>query len=391
MGVVSPNPSVDQPKWTSAGKKSNHPDARFITFMADDNDQEKTEEPSARKLEKAREDGNVSISKDLSSVLILGFSVMVFINTGPMMYNSTKSLIEYFFRNATGLPENQDQARDFLQHALFEGLLMITPLLVILVGASLLVNFAQTQGMFSAKALEFKPEKLSPLKGLKKMVSMRSLVELIKGFTKMGIVGTVMWMTVRNDSEYFLQYVLLPFQQGLGEMGGYILMFMNRILAALFLLAAADVAYQRFQHSKDLRMTKQEIKDEYKQMEGDPHIKNKRRQFGLNLRYKKRLDHAILSSDVVVTNPTHFAIALKYDPDKNDAPIVMAKGQRLKALRIRELANKYGIPIVENKPIAQALYATAEEDQYIPGDLFRAVAEILAYVYKMKNKTSYKA
>jgi len=373
------------------GKKSNHPDARFITFMADDNDQEKTEEPSARKLEKAREDGNVSISKDLSSVLILGFSVIVFINTGPMMYNSTKSLLEYFFRNATGLPENQDQARDFLQHALFEGLLMITPLLVILVGASLLVNFAQTQGMFSAKALEFKPEKLSPLKGLKKMVSMRSLVELIKGFTKMGIVGTVMWMTVRNDSEYFLQYVLLPFQQGLGEMGGYILMFMNRILAALFLLAVADVAYQRFQHSKDLRMTKQEIKDEYKQMEGDPHIKNKRRQFGLNLRYKKRLDHAILSSDVVVTNPTHFAIALKYDPDKNDAPIVMAKGQRLKALRIRELANKYGIPIVENKPIAQALYATAEEDQYIPGDLFRAVAEILAYVYKMKNKTSYKA
>lgn len=359
--------------------------------MADDNDQEKTEEPSARKLEKAREDGNVSISKDLASVLILGFSMMIFINTGPMMYTKTKDLFVHFFRNATGLPENQDQAREFLQYALFEGLLMIAPLLILLVGASLLVNLLQTQGMFSVKALEFKPEKLSLLKGLKKMVSMRSLVELIKGFSKLGIVGTVIWMTVRNDSQYFLQYVLLPYQHGLSEMGGYILMFMNRILAALFLLAAADVAYQRFQHRKDLRMTKQEIKDEYKQMEGDPQIKSKRRQFGLNLRYKKRLDHAVLASDVVVTNPTHYAIALKYDPQNNDAPIVMAKGQRLRALRIRELANKYGIPIVENKPVAQALFATAVEDQFIPGDLFRAVAEILAYVYKMKSKTPYKA
>ena len=133
-------------------------------------------------------------------------------------------------------------------------------------------------------------------------------------------------------------------------------------------------------------MTKQEVKDEFKQMEGDPQVKGWRRRFGMKLRSQKRMDHAVLASDVVVANPTHYAVALKYSPEQNGAPIVMVKGQRLRALRIKELANHYGIPIVENKPVARALFATAEEDQFIPEALYRAVAEILAYVYKLKTK-----
>lgn len=178
----------------------------------------------------------------------------------------------------------------------------------------------------------------------------------------------------------------MPLDYSMSEGGAYILMFVTKILAALFILSIADAAYQRFQHRKELRMTKQEVKDEFKQMEGDPQMKSQRKKFGMSLRQRKRLDHAVLSSDVVVTNPTHYAVALMYDPEHNEAPLVMAKGQRLKALRIKELARQYGIPIVENKPVARALFATAEEDEYIPADLYRAVAEILAYVYKLNNK-----
>ena len=169
-------------------------------------------------------------------------------------------------------------------------------------------------------------------------------------------------------------------------MGGHLLNFVVKVLAALLILSIADAVYQKYEFNKNLKMTKQEIKDEYKQMEGDPHVKGQRKRFGLKLVQQKRMDHAVLGSDVVVTNPTHYAVALKYDPEQNNAPIVMVKGQRLRALRIKELAREYEIPIVENKPVARALFATAEEDQFIPEDLYRVVAEILAYVFKLKNK-----
>lgn len=351
-------------------------------------DSEKTEEPTARRLEKAREEGNVSISKEVSSVILLVAAILTLVSTGGLIYRRMENMFEFYFGNADAQLENIDHALEHLDRAFWFGFEMITPLLIILMAVALLVNLAQTGFAFSTKAMEPKGSKLNPLKGLKKIVSMRSVVELTKGLIKLFIVGIVIYYTVRNDVENFLAFTVMPIGHSLGETGSYIIMFVGRIMAALFILSVLDAVYQRFQHRKDLRMTKQEVKDEYKQMEGDPHIKSKRKRLGMQLRNRKRLDHAVLSSDVVVTNPTHYAIALRYDPEYNQAPIVMAKGMRNKALKIRELANKYGIPIVENKPVARALYATAEEDQYIPGDLFRAVAEILAYVYKLKNKKS---
>ncbi|MCC5926841.1 MAG: flagellar biosynthesis protein FlhB [Bacteroidetes bacterium] len=349
-------------------------------------DAEKTEEPTARKIEKAREDGNVSISKEISSVILLSAALMTLAGFGASMYGYMEGLFEHFFNNAGAPIENIDHALEHLELAFWYGFRLILPLLILLVGVALLVNTAQTGFNFTFKALEVKGSKLNPIKGLGKIVSMRSIVELVKGLTKLAIVSLVIYYTVQNDVDNFLAFTVMPLGHTLSETGSYVLMFVTRILTALFLLALADAAYQRFQYHKDLRMTKQEVKDEFKQMEGDPHVKAKRKRFGMQLRQKKRLDHAVLASDVVVTNPTHYAVALKYDPEQNEAPIVMAKGQRKKALKIRELATKYGIPIVENKPVARALFATAEEDQYIPGDMFRAVAEILAYVYKLKQK-----
>ncbi|HKL18961.1 MAG TPA: flagellar biosynthesis protein FlhB [Halalkalibaculum sp.] len=349
-------------------------------------DQERTEEPTQRKLEKAREDGNVSISKEISSVLLMIVSVIMFLSTGSYMYNRLEALFETFFLNSVNTMEGTAHAMEFLETALWFSFEMTAPLLVILLVTALLVNLVQTGGAFSFKAIQPKGNKMNPMSGIKRIFSMKGFVELTKGFLKLFIVSLVVFYTVRNDVEHFVAFTVMPLDYSLSEAGSYILMFVSTILAALFILSIADAVYQRFQHSKDLRMTKQEVKDEYKQMEGDPKLKSQRKAMGLSFRQKKRLDHAVLSSDVVVTNPTHYAVALYYDPENSDAPIVRAKGQRLKALKIKELAKEYGIPIVENKPVARALFATAEEDEFIPADLYRAVAEILAYVYKLKNK-----
>ncbi len=349
-------------------------------------DQEKTEEPTPRKLQKAREEGNVSVSKEISSVMLMSIAVMTLVFSGGYMYGRLERMFQTFFSTAGQPIDNQEHALSYLEMAIRFGLDIITPIMIMLLVTALLVNIVQTGGAVSAKAIRPKGSKINPINGIKRIFSMKGFVELVKGFAKLIIVGFVIYFTVRSDINQFLSLAIMPMGYTLPHAGSYVLVFLTRILSALFILSILDVIYQRFQHRKDLRMTKQEVKDEYKQMEGDPHIKGKRRSLAMAMRRQKRLDHAILGSDVVVTNPIHYAVALQYDPEYNEAPIVMAKGQRKKALRIRELAEHYGIPIVENKPVAQALFATAEEDQFIPVELYKAVAEILAYVYKLKKK-----
>ncbi|MCR9133198.1 MAG: flagellar biosynthesis protein FlhB [bacterium] len=355
--------------------------------MADKNsDQEKTEEPTARRLEKAREEGQVAISKEVSSVVLMIAALLMFMGVSGMMYDRLSYIFESFFYNSGFGFEDQSQAESYLRTALFFGLQMIMPLLAMLLIVTLGVNLAQTKGLFSVKALEFKGQKINPIEGAKKIVSMKGFVELIKGFAKLGIVGIIGYYSIKNDVSEYVGFIVVPIQSSLGDMGGHLLNFVVKVLAALLILSIADAVYQKHEFMKNMKMTKQEIKDEFKQMEGDPHVKGQRKRFGLKLVQQKRMDHAVLASDVVVTNPTHYAVALKYDPEQNNAPIVMVKGQRLRALKIKELAREYNIPIVENKPVARALFATAEEDQFIPEDLYRVVAEILAYVFKLKNK-----
>ncbi len=355
--------------------------------MADkSSDQEKTEEPTARRLEKAREEGQVAISKEISSVVLMIAALLMSMGVSGMMYDRLSYIFESFFYNSGFGFEDQSQAESYLRTALLFGLQIVMPLLGMLLIVTLGVNLAQTKGLFSVKALEFKGQKINPIEGVKKIISMKGLVELIKGFSKLGIVGIIGYYSIKNDVSEYVGFIVVPIESSLGDMGGHLLNFVVKVLAALLILSIADAVYQKYEFNKNLKMTKQEIKDEFKQMEGDPHVKGQRKRFGLKLVQQKRMDHAVLASDVVVTNPTHYAVALKYDPEQNNAPIVMVKGQRLRALRIKELAREYEIPIVENKPVARALFATAEEDQFIPEDLYRVVAEILAYVFKLKNK-----
>jgi len=354
--------------------------------MADNkSDQEKTEDPTQRKLEKAREEGQVAISTEISSVMIMVVSVLTIVGMGGFMYGRFEALFETFFLNSRMAIENQNHAVAYLGQAFRFGIEAMAPILVVLIATALVVNLIQTKGAFSLKAIEPKPEKLNPITGIQNIFSMKGLVELAKGLFKLLIMGLIFYYTVFPNMEHFVSFVIMPMEYNISEAGSYVLLFLGRIFAALSILAIADAIYQQYQHKEDLKMSKKEVKDERKESEGDPQMKSKRKEMGRSF-MQKRLDHAVMDSDVVVTNPTHYAIALQYDPEENSAPMVMAKGQRLRAQKIKEYANEFDIPIVENKPVAQALFASAEVDQHIPEDLYRAVAEILAYVYKLKNK-----
>ena len=355
--------------------------------MADkSSDQEKTEEPTSKRIEKAREEGNVMTSKEVTSIILLSAALLTMAATGKKMYLRVTYLFESFFYNSGTGFEDQSQVISYLHTALFHGLQIVMPTLSVLLVMSVGINMAQTKGLFTLKALAFKGNKMNPIEGIKKLLSTKGLVELLKGVVKLGIIVAIANNMVNKELNNFVAYIISPIETSMADMGAHILSFIIKILAALLILSIADAVYQQYNYKKQLKMTKQEIKDEYKQMEGDPQVKSWRKRFGMKLRSQKRMDHAVLASDVVVTNPTHYAVALKYDPNVNGAPLVMLKGQRKRAHQIKEYAKHYGIPIVENKPVARALYATAEEDEFIPEQLYRAVAEILAYVFKLKNK-----
>lgn len=354
--------------------------------MADkSDDQEKTEEPTAHKLKKAREEGNVSHSAELSSVMLMVITTIVFLKTGAWMFTRVRELFHFFLSNADQAIDNEQNAIQFMTRALWLGLEILAPMMIALFVTAILVNLLQTGVVFSTKVFEPKGNRIDPLHGMKRIFSVRGLVELVKGFSKIFIVGLVIYFTVKSDIADFINFVITPFGEMLSQTGHFILIIMGRILSALLLLSILDTLYQRYQYRKDLRMTKQEVKDEFKQMEGDPHIKSKRKQIARKYSQRKRLDHAVLSSDVVVTNPTHYAVAMRYDPEHNDAPVIMAKGKQNRAFKIRDFAKKYDVTIVEDPPVARALYATAEEGEFVPPELYQAVAEILAYVYKLKK------
>lgn len=355
--------------------------------MSDQSDQQdKTEDPTAHKLKKAREEGNVAKSTEIASVLLMVITALILLNFGSWTYGRLEQMFESFFVNAGQGISNQDAAMQYLKMALWHGTEIIAPLLIALFVVAILAHVAQTGVVFSPKVLEAKGSRLSPAKGFKKIFSMHGIVELLKGVSKIFLIGIIIYFTLRNEISNITAFLVMPLQEILNESGSYILLIISRILAALVVLSLIDAVYMQYKHKKDLRMTKQEVKDEHKQMEGDPHMKSKRKERAMAMRHQKRLDHAVLSSEVVVTNPTHYAVALEYNPEQNDAPIIRAKGMRKRALKIRELAKEFEVPIIENPPVARALHASADENEFVPPELYQAVAEILAYVYRLQQE-----
>ncbi len=353
--------------------------------MAEGGDSEdKTEEPTGRRLSEATEKGNIPRSQEVNHWFMLaGLTFTIAMLLGSVGSKLVGTLTPYL--------ERPDQISVTLGSAtsLLAGLssgvaVILFPPLLVAVLMALIGSFLQHPPVISGEKLKPQFSKISPMTGLKRIFSAVGMVDFTKGVLKVIVVGAVAAMIVWPDLPHFGNLVALEPIGGLAVAQREILKVLIGVLIVLALIATADVLFQRFEHHRKLKMSLQEVKDETKQTEGDPQIKARIRQIRMQ-RVRKRMMAAVPGATVVITNPTHYAVALKYDGDSMDAPVVVAKGVDHLALRIRSLAIDSGVPIVENPPLARALYATADVDREVPVEHYKAVAEVIGYVMRLRR------
>jgi flagellar biosynthetic protein FlhB len=353
--------------------------------MAEESFQEKTEPATPKRREEAARKGQVARSQELNSAVVLIVSITSIYFLGGKLFQDLASFTINTIEQSHTYEMN---ANSFRVHMLGWGrifFMTIGPILLILGVTSLAISLGQVGFTINEEALSPKFNRLDPVQGAKKMFSKRSLVELTKGIFKILIIGYISYITIVPA----LPQILVLADAGLGNSFGFIgrMVFEVGINTSLVLLILAilDYMYQKWEHNQSIRMTKQEVKEEQKQTEGDPQIRMRIRTLQREAARQRMMDE-VPEADVVITNPTHYAVAIKYDMEFMDAPKVVAKGQNLIAQKIKQVAKDAGIPVVENKPLAQALFRAVEIGQNVPEELYRAVAEVLAYVFRLKAK-----
>ncbi|MGZ0049739.1 flagellar biosynthesis protein FlhB [Brevibacillus gelatini] len=346
---------------------------------------EKTEKPTPKKREDARKKGQVAKSRELSPAIVLTSFFFLLTMIGPSMFSTFQNIMRESLTTYTSWQLNEENLQVIVKAMTYEAIKIVGPVLGMVFLIAFAVNYLQVGWKISTETLQIKLEKLDPIKGAKRIFSMRSLVELLKSLLKISACMYVAYVILWNAKEQITQLSLLPLGSILSFTASEVTSLGIYIGLLLFILAILDYVYQRYEHEKNLRMSKQDIKDEHKQSEGDPLIKGKirERQRSMALR---RMMQELPKADVIITNPTHFAVAIRYDASAMSAPTVIAKGQDYLALKIREIAKKHRIVTMENKPLARALYSKVEIGQQIPEEMFKAVAEVLAYVYKLQGK-----
>ncbi len=351
--------------------------------MAEETGQERTERATPKRLREARERGQVARSRELGSAALLTTGAATLLLAGGHMGERTAALMRdaLSLRGAElGRPEAL-LAR--LADALAAGYLTAAPLLVVAVVAAVAATLAVGGWVFSGQAVAFRPEKLDPVKGLKRIFSVQGLVELFKAVAKFALVLAVAVATLAWEAPEILGLADEPLPAALAHAGRLFATTFLLLAAALVLIAAADVPFQIWNHARQLRMTRQEVKDELKDTEGRPEVRSRIRQIQRQLA-QQRMMAEVPKADVVVTNPTHYAVALRYEEGRRAAPVVVAKGADLVALRIRALAREAGVPVLELPPLARALYRSTDLGREIPAALYVAVAQVLAYVYQVR-------
>lgn len=347
--------------------------------------QEKTEKATPKKREEAREKGQVAKSQELPGAFILLFVFMSFAMIGPFYKDRIINLFGDLFEDWLTMDLTTNNFVALATDLMVEMTLILAPVFAIAVLVALLGNYMQIGFLLTGEPLKLKFSKLNPLQGVKNIFSMRSLVEFLKAMLKLTIIGLVVFLTLKSEWGRIVELDRMPVHYLLSFTGGIVLKLGIEIGALLIVLAIGDYAYMKYEYEKGLRMSKQDIKDEYKKTEGNPLIKGRIRERQRKMALQRMMQE-VPKADVVITNPTHFAVALKYDASKMEAPVVLAKGMDHVALRIRETAKEHGVITMENKPLARALYDRSEIGDSIPSDLFQAVAEVLAYVYKLKGR-----
>ncbi|QEP43179.1 flagellar biosynthesis protein FlhB [Ectothiorhodospiraceae bacterium BW-2] len=353
--------------------------------MAENEDgQEKSEEPSGKRIEQAREKGQVAQSKELGTFLLLIVAGLFFLFAGPAMMRSFLQLIGEGFVIPRQHVFDTEQLTIYLTTAIFESLLIFTPLFLFLIVAAIISGIVMSGWNFSMQALQPKLEKLDPIKGITRLFSWQGLVELGKSLAKFILISSAAFLILKVQVGEFLGLGHEPLLQGLEHTAWLLLWSFLLLSAVLVLIAIIDVPFQLWNHKRQLKMTLQEVKDEHKQTEGSPEVKAQIRRAQMEMT-QRRMMAAVPEADVVITNPTHYAVALKYDGGSMNAPIVVAKGSDLIAATIRRLADESGVAIVSAPPLARALYHSTEIDQPIPEGLYKAVAQVLAYIFHLKE------
>ncbi|MBD3345477.1 MAG: flagellar biosynthesis protein FlhB [Chitinivibrionales bacterium] len=355
--------------------------------MAEDGFQEKTEAPTEKRRAEAREKGNVPKSTELNSVIILLTGLILLRMFGRRMLEDIGGIFNYYLGMLSDVGMSPAIFVGIFRDAAFMVAKVAMPLVLGILVAGLIANYLQIGVLFTLKPLQPKLEKINPLSGMKRLFSMKSIVETFKNLMKITIIAIIAYITIRGRFFHFMKLA----DTGPGAIWVFFMTtaftIVWRIVLVLIILALLDLFYQRYEHEKNLKMTKEEIKEERKQMEGDPQIKSRIRSLQREMA-RRRMMQEVPKATVVVTNPTYIAIAIRYEPEENATPRVLAKGKRHVAEKIKDTAREHEIPIVEDKPLARAMYDKVEPGEDIPVEFFTAIAEILAYVYRLKNKVA---
>jgi flagellar biosynthetic protein FlhB len=352
--------------------------------VSEDSDQEKTEAPTPHRLEKAREEGQIPRSRELTSLLMVLAGLSIIWMGGEPLARKLAAMLSAGLHFDHGIINDPhlivNQISQLIKQAVWALLPLMGGLVIVAIAAPMLLGGL----LFSGKSIQFKFSKMNPLPGLKRMVSAQTGAELLKAFLKATLVGSVtawyLWHNWPDMMRLMSESPIAALKHALNMVAACGLL----IVMGLIPMVGFDVFFQVFSNLKKLRMSRQDIRDEYKQQEGDPHVKGRIRQQQRAIA-RRRMMADVPKADVIVTNPTHYSVALQYDENKMSAPKVLAKGAGLVALRIREIGGEHRIPVLEAPPLARALYRHAEIGQQIPGQLYSAVAEVLAWVWQLRR------
>ena len=355
--------------------------------MADESQDsgEKTEEPTEQRIEESRKKGEVASSKELNSVIILSATVFTLILSIVYIYETLSIFAEWLYMLDLKTAFKSEQFSKIVSKTIITGFKCTGPIFLVTFCISILSNMAQIGFLFSPEVLAFKPERIDPISGFKKLFAIKSVVEAIKGIFKFSIILSIVYFFMQDRLKTFNGFLHTDVMGAFVHGRWLIAELVFYILIGMLILAIVDFAYQKISYKKKLMMTKQEAKKQSKEQDGNPEVKQKIKTIQKEMSQNRMMDD-IPDADVVVTNPTHISVVLKYDKQTMVSPTIVAKGADHLAMRIREVAKENNVPMVENVPLARGLYKTVQIGEGVPRNLYKAVAEVLAFVYRLRRK-----
>ncbi|EHL31610.1 flagellar biosynthesis protein FlhB [Legionella drancourtii LLAP12] len=356
--------------------------------MSEQNNDEKTEQPSAKRLKEARQKGQVARSKDFNTTVALLFTAVGFLAFGKQLSDQLALMMRHSFEFDTNVIITPVVSLERLFFLAKMGFWALVPILIFIFVVSLAAPLVMGGWVFSAKVVQPKFSRLNVFQGLKRMVSLKNFVEMIKSFFKFVLVASVAVIVLKSQIPTLLSLAHVPIETAIGSGALIVVKCFVLVAASLLLIAMLDVPFQLYEHNKNMKMTKQELRDEYKETEGKPEVKNAIRRAQQEIA-KRRMMTEIPTANVVLTNPTHYAVAIRYKEKGNKAPVVVAKGKDLVAFQINKVAKEHEIPIISVPPLARALYFSTKLNAEIPRGLYIAVAQVLAYVFQLRDKKRY--